>query len=210
MSETNAPEPTMEEILASIRRIISEDDAPASAAADAATSPGDPPEPPFTPAAHPPAPHSPAPHADDVLELTERVEPEPPPAPRAPAFHEPEPAAAAPPPRSPATPASLGDLDFDAPPAASPPKPAPAAPGTGPAIGAEEPLVGSGAAGRAADHFGALASSLAMPAQGRTLEDVVRELLRPMLKDWLDQHLPAIVEARVQDEVERISRRRTY
>ena len=204
MSETNAPEPTMEEILASIRRIISEDDAPAPAAADTAASPGDPPEPPF-----PPPAHAPASHADDVLELTERVEPEPPPAPRAPAFHEPEPAAAAPP-RAPATPASLGDLDFDAPPAAPPPKPAPAATATGPAIGAEEPLVGSGAAGRAADHFGALASSLAMPAQGRTLEDVVRELLRPMLKDWLDQHLPAIVEARVQDEVERISRRRTY
>lgn len=204
MSETNAPEPTMEEILASIRRIISEDDAPASSAAAAATSPGDPPEPPPATAQ---APEPPAAH-DDVLELTERVEAEPPQAqPR-----EPEPAAAAPPPPPPSVPASLGDLDF-APPAAGlapTPRPTPPAPSPARVTGGDEPLVGSGAAGRAADHFGALASSLVMPAAGRSLEDVVRELLRPMLKEWLDQHLPAIVEARVQDEVERISRRRTY
>ncbi len=200
MSETNAPEPTMEEILASIRRIISEDDAPASTAADAVASPGDPPEPPPVPAAHAPEPSA----HDDVLELTDRVEAEPPPAPA--------PAMAAPAPVSPA-PVSLGDLDFApssaAPPAAPPQRPAPSAPPMAKRP-ADEPLVGSGAAGRAADHFGALASSLAMPSQGRTLEDVVRELLGPMLKEWLDQHLPAIVEARVQDEVERISRRRTY
>ena len=33
-----------------------------------------------------------------------------------------------------------------------------------------------------------------------------RLLLRPMLKDWLDAHLPAIVEAQVRKEVERIAR----
>ncbi len=47
-----------------------------------------------------------------------------------------------------------------------------------------------------------------MPAPGRTLEDVVRELLRPMLKEWLDQHLPGIVQERVDEEVDRITRRR--
>jgi cell pole-organizing protein PopZ len=47
-----------------------------------------------------------------------------------------------------------------------------------------------------------------MPDLGRTLEDVVRELLRPLLKEWLDENLPAIVEEKVQAEVERISRRR--
>jgi hypothetical protein len=49
---------------------------------------------------------------------------------------------------------------------------------------------------------------MAMPAAGRTLEDVVRELLRPMLKDWLDENLPTIVEAAVAQEVDRISRGR--
>jgi len=41
----------------------------------------------------------------------------------------------------------------------------------------------------------------------RTLEDMVLELMRPMLKDWLDKNLPATVERLVQKEVERISRR---
>ena len=47
-----------------------------------------------------------------------------------------------------------------------------------------------------------------MPAEGRTLEDVVRELLRPLLQQWLDANLPGIVEAAVQAEVERIARGR--
>ena len=47
-----------------------------------------------------------------------------------------------------------------------------------------------------------------MPSPGRTLEDVTRELLAPLLKTWLDEHLPAIVEARVDEEVTRIARGR--
>ena len=201
MSDTNAPEPTMEEILASIRRIISEDEAPAPAAAEAAATPADPPRPVEAAPAH-----------EDVLELTDRVEAEPPAPPpvAAPVMAAPPAAAAAPAPR-PAPKPVLGDLDFSDPPpaaarpAASPPPPAPAF-----AASHDEPLVGGPAEQRAASHFGALTSSLAMPGSGRTLEDVVRELLRPLLKDWLDQNLPQIVEARVQDEVERISRRRSY
>jgi cell pole-organizing protein PopZ len=42
---------------------------------------------------------------------------------------------------------------------------------------------------------------------GRTLEDMVLELMRPMLKQWLDQNLPPIVDRLVQKEIERISRR---
>jgi cell pole-organizing protein PopZ len=52
------------------------------------------------------------------------------------------------------------------------------------------------------------ARSLLMPAPGRTLEDVIRELMQPMLKEWLDENLPAIVQARVDEEIERISKRR--
>ncbi len=47
-----------------------------------------------------------------------------------------------------------------------------------------------------------------LPPEGRTLEDLARDMLQPMLKAWLDEHLPAIVEARVDEEVERIARRR--
>src|SRR5690349_3108708 len=82
MSDAKAPqqEPSMEEILASIRRIISEDSEPKSdAAAHAAPAPA-------APAAPPPA----APMAmtldDDILDLTQRADPmpEPAPAPQAP------------------------------------------------------------------------------------------------------------------------------
>jgi cell pole-organizing protein PopZ len=41
----------------------------------------------------------------------------------------------------------------------------------------------------------------------RTLEDMVIELMRPLLKDWLDQNLPATVDRLVQKEIERISRK---
>jgi hypothetical protein len=43
---------------------------------------------------------------------------------------------------------------------------------------------------------------------GRTLEDIVIEMLQPMIKDWLDANLPAIVEEKVEDEVQRVARRR--
>lgn len=42
----------------------------------------------------------------------------------------------------------------------------------------------------------------------RTLEDLVKELLRPMLKEWLDDNLPSMVERMVRQEIERISRGR--
>ena len=42
-------------------------------------------------------------------------------------------------------------------------------------------------------------------AAGRTMEDVVLEALRPMLKDWLDTNLPPLVEAMVAKEISRIT-----
>jgi cell pole-organizing protein PopZ len=71
-----------------------------------------------------------------------------------------------------------------------------------------ETLVGDHAATLAASAFGSLSSALLMPKDGRTLEDVVRELLRPLLKEWLDQNLPRIVETKVEEEVHRIARGR--
>jgi cell pole-organizing protein PopZ len=44
--------------------------------------------------------------------------------------------------------------------------------------------------------------------ESRTLEDLVQDLLRPMMKAWLDENLPTIVEAAVAEELERVSRHR--
>jgi uncharacterized protein len=41
---------------------------------------------------------------------------------------------------------------------------------------------------------------------GRSLEEVVTELLRPMLKSWLDENLPGMVERLVRAEIERVTR----
>ena len=54
--------------------------------------------------------------------------------------------------------------------------------------------------------FASLSRQAAMPAMGRSIEDVVVELLRPMLRDWVDQHLPTIVEKLVKAEIERVAR----
>ena len=189
MSESNAQEPTMEEILASIRRIISEDDAPAAAAPGAEVAEAEPEIVAAEPA--PPPVLDVEPEDDDVLEL---MDPEPP-------------VASAPV-------ASIGDIEaFDPPPRAPAPAPPPR---PEPAYSAyesddddaDETLLSAPTANQAASSFGALSRSLAMPSEGQTLEDVVREMLRPMLKDWLDTNLPSIVETAVQAEVERISRRR--
>ena len=195
MSDQSSQEPTMEEILASIRRIISEDDAPATdegAEEEEVAAPvvGEVPLPILEaePAEAPAEALAPAPEAepepeDEVLELTDRVE-------------------------------SLGDLDVYTP--ASPPQaavePVVKAPALEPQyvplppLSVGEGLVSDPAANAAAAAFGHLSASMLMPKEGRTLEDVVRELLRPMLKQWLDEHLPNIVQESVRSEVERISR----
>jgi cell pole-organizing protein PopZ len=49
-------------------------------------------------------------------------------------------------------------------------------------------------------------NNLALGNSGLTIEALMREMLRPMLKDWLDEHLPAVVERMVEKEISRISR----
>ena len=39
----------------------------------------------------------------------------------------------------------------------------------------------------------------------RTIEDLVKEVMRPMIKDWLDANLPRLVERLVRKEIERLS-----
>lgn len=178
----------MEEILASIRRIISEDDAPAETAAAA-------------PEAEPVAEAAPAPALaiepepvieEEVLELSEPY-------------------------AAPATEA-IGDLEVaDA--APFPVEVPTAAPEPVLAAVEADALVGETAAASAASAFAGLAATFQKPEpapvasaadmnfmSGNTVEAMVREMLRPMLKDWLDANLPAIVEAQVRKEVERIAR----
>ncbi|XBY46276.1 DUF2497 domain-containing protein [Methyloraptor flagellatus] len=47
-----------------------------------------------------------------------------------------------------------------------------------------------------------------LSSNARTLEDLVQDMLRPMLKGWLDQNLPTMVERLVRAEIERVSRGR--
>ncbi len=55
--------------------------------------------------------------------------------------------------------------------------------------------------------FSRLAESMLARASGdRTIEDITRELLRGMLKQWLDDHLPQLVERLVREEIERVAR----
>jgi cell pole-organizing protein PopZ len=165
MTENNQDQ-TMEEILASIRRIISEDEAVAAAPAHDGDGP-------LVLSEDDVLPPEPAPGAEPEAEI-----------------HDPE------------TPEARPEAppEMSEPPAMSPPQ--------SPTAAEPDALVSAPAASSAALAFGALERSVAMPAPGRSLEDVVREMLRPMLKAWLDEHLPAIVQAQVAAEVERIARQR--
>ena len=85
----------------------------------------------------------------------------------------------------------------------------------------DQTLVEPGAAGVAASAFDrlnqAVQESVPAPAahdpgpsvgpNGRNLEDIVKEMLRPMLKEWLDRNLPPMVERYVEREIVRLTRR---
>jgi len=171
-------EPSMEEILASIRRIIAED--------------GE------TPAETPAAAPAPAQRPEEILELTDVVDEEGtvvvPPAAAAPA--------AKPPPR----------VEPEPPPPPPPPPPAP--PPRMPE--GDDRLVSGGAAAASVAALSQLATAGAPPrerqsdmplgAASKTLEELVRELLRPLLKEWLDTNLPPLVERVVQEEIRRMAR----
>ncbi len=201
MNETRSQqEPSMEEILASIRRIISEDtkETPEPAAEP---EPEPAPPPPVAEAPRPapaPVPEPAAaaePEDDDILELTEVAEDE---------------------------------ADFPPARAATPPRPAPRyeppppEPSVRDLLGPSGPmnddprLVSNSAAEATRAAFARLVDEADVPfalsgstpiGAGLTVEDIVRELLRPMLRDWLDRNLPGMVERIVEREVSTIGRR---
>jgi cell pole-organizing protein PopZ len=197
-----AQEPSMEEILASIRRIIADDDA-----AKAPATPSAPPEPaaavPFRPAPPPPPappatvldemladlnatppPAEPAEEDPDVLELTEAMTtPEP-----AAEFH---------------TIDGQSDIAFE-----ESPHPVPAPPSR-PLQFPEraQPLMSAATSAAVDSAFNTLAHTV-LVQNARTLEDLVKEMLQPLLKTWLDDNLPGLVERLVRAEIERVSRGR--
>jgi uncharacterized protein len=212
-------EPSMEEILASIRRIIADDDASKSAAR--------PPEPLKAVARAPALPRSPAPRANaghgetsaglngmggveeqssDILDLTESM---------AASMHK---ESASTVPESPgATPQfrtieGHSDVGFDESAEKSPAGLEASRPHLESEAGArgeaERAQLLSRETSAAVDSaFNSLAQTV-LVQNARTLEDLVREMLRPMLKTWLDDNLPGMVERLVRAEIERVSRGR--
>ena len=71
----------------------------------------------------------------------------------------------------------------------------------------EEPLLSPQATEAAALSFGALSAGLDVRS-AELADGMVRDMLRPMLKQWLDENLPAIVERLVRDEIQRVARGR--
>jgi uncharacterized protein len=178
----------MEEILASIRRIIADDDASKS-------------PPKAEPMPPPPTPMAP---------------------PRSAA---PRPVAATPPPVEPVVQqddleSMLGDdkensdadvLDLTEAMAADPepaPSPMPEMPGLhSEPVPEQRPLISNSTSAAVDSAFNTLAHTV-LVQNARTLEDLVREMLRPLLKSWLDDNLPGMVERLVRAEIERVSRGR--
>jgi cell pole-organizing protein PopZ len=81
---------------------------------------------------------------------------------------------------------------------------------TGPRGGLEElppPLLSRATSAAVDSAFNSLAQTV-LVQNARTLEDLVREMLRPLLKSWLDENLPSLVERLVRAEIERVSRGR--
>jgi cell pole-organizing protein PopZ len=248
MTQTaKAQEPSMEEILASIRRIIADDDASKATKPPEAPAPKPPPAPPpaaaapVKPVAPPPPPQrqppppKPAPPAaaannqndiDAMLaELEAPARPKPPSTPASDVLDLTEAMAAPPPSPTPApgpaptfrTIDGASDVVFaDRPPEPEPPPPPPAraleetrrAFVPPPPVSPSERSLLSTSASAAVDHaFNTLAQTM-LVNNARTIEDLVKEMLRPMLKNWLDDNLPGLVERIVRTEIERVSRGR--
>jgi cell pole-organizing protein PopZ len=57
------------------------------------------------------------------------------------------------------------------------------------------------------EQLSSVAATTPVQPQANPLEDIVREMLRPMLKQWLDDHLPHMVDEHVKREISRITGR---
>ncbi len=239
MAKAQAQEPSMEEILASIRRIIADEEtAPKGAAAKAPPPPADPDETIseddldklFASAGKDEPEPDPDPEPereeddDGILELTEEVASGDPPLvegfghatdvsfeeiedePETLVEPEPEPPVAVPPPRpAPVVEPAPAIRPMPEPVAAVEPPPRPAPPQA--AKVETESLLSNAVEGVVSSAFNDLALTV-LNRNARTLEDLVQDMLRPMLKAWLDQNLPGMVERLVRAEIDRVTRGR--
>jgi cell pole-organizing protein PopZ len=194
-----AHEPSMEEILASIRQIISEDgegsEAPEAkggqspqeiSAAEGATSAQE--------------PETVASYAAEA-EIEPESEPEP----------EPESAFAQGEPMTSQSSGSAAEISTPAPFAASTRRQEgrSSAPARSSGLARDEGahLLSAESGNAVHGAFSALAHTI-LAQNARTLEDLVAEMLQPMLRSWLDDNLPSLVERLVQEEIQRVSRGR--
>ena len=195
MADAAENEPSMEEILSSIRRIINEDDEDAPAEAEAAPVDDGPKSQDDVDALFDEPMADVDAGGDDVLELTERVD----------ASDEGT------------EPLSVDDDlmivdrddEIDDEPFMADPEPEPEIDFDALADETADGIMSEPAAAAAMGSFHTLAENIRISdEEGRTLEGVVRALLRPMLKEWLDSNLPSIVDEKVQAEIDRVARRR--
>jgi len=77
----------------------------------------------------------------------------------------------------------------------------------GPPAAPSPPILSHSTVSAVESAFNTLAHTV-LSNNARTLEDLVKEMLRPMLKSWLDDNLPGLVERIVKAEIERVSRGR--
>ena len=235
-------EPSMEEILASIRRIIADDEAkpavpdkPAAAAAPEPAKPAARPvaEKPPAAAAPKPAPPKPAPpppppaaaasnNQDDIdallAGLDQATSPEeirPPQAAAEPEVLELTDEMAVPTPPTPPTPPPprpsfqtvepSDDIEFAEVASRASHRPAFEAPVFETPVAPQQAILSQSTVSAVESAFNTLAHTV-LSNNARTLEDLVKEMLRPMLKSWLDDNLPGLVERIVKAEIERVSR----
>ena len=217
---STAHEPSMEEILASIRQIISEDgEASPGAQAETKAAPAS------GKAERPSASDSKAASAATAAPAAAASKPEtsgpggsmkPQPSESPSRASQPvQPPAAAPPPAASAqaAPAAAATQAPERPRISDPQSPA--APPVRSSMPAPRPSQPADERNLLSDHsnqavsgaFSALAHTI-LAQNARTLEDLVAEMLRPMLKEWLDGNLPPLVERLVKEEIERVSRGR--
>ena len=184
-------DPSMEDILASIRRILSEEDTPQAGAAEPAKAP----EPDDVLVLEP----SMLVDAEDTVVVPAAPAPAPAVVPDVAPVPPPEPARAAEPPIERVRLQAAMPMPPNDPPPVSPREP--------------DELVAPDAALAAASSLGSLMRTvasdrgLAVSSHGLTIEDIVRQEIRLMLKTWLDVNLPPLVERLVQAESERVAGR---
>lgn len=192
-------EPSIEEILASIRQIISDDESGESPVVESAPPP---------PSAAPPPP---PPVEDDVIDLTETVDPEPEEKPIQVALRESEPEPVAAPEPEP-EPDPLPEDDFVMVESSEEETAPPLNENSYADESAIDSLLTDRAEKAALSAFSKITARAPVyrddtPTDGHTIEDVVRGLLRPLLREWLDENLPPMIEKLVQRELQRLARR---